>query len=66
VVRKLPSVTGKEGTLPSPLFNLLFLVALFVPIGMYAIGVLILMASLVKKHWIAKEIATHPIAATAH
>jgi hypothetical protein len=52
--------------LPSPLFNFLFLVALFAPIGMYAIGMLILMASLVKKHWIAREIATHPIAATAH
>ena len=33
--------------MPSPLFDFLFLVAFFVPIAMYVIGVLMLMASLV-------------------
>ena len=33
--------------MPGPLFDFLFLVAFFVPIAMYVIGVLMLMASLV-------------------
>jgi uncharacterized membrane protein YjjB (DUF3815 family) len=52
--------------LPSPLFNVLFLVAFFVPLAMYVVGVLILMASAIARHWTVKETAPHPIVATAH
>ena len=37
--------------MPSPLFNFLFLAALFVPATMYVGGVIILMISLVVKHY---------------
>ena len=52
--------------MPSPLFNFLFLVAFFVPIGMYVIGVLVLMASLVATHWTEHHGITRHIEATAH
>jgi hypothetical protein len=57
---------AQEDSLPSPLFNFLFLVALFVPITMYVVGVLTLMALLVVEHWGAKEIGKHLSEATAH
>lgn len=41
----------KGGAVPSPLFNFLFLVALIVPAVMYITGVVILMLSLVVKHY---------------
>ena len=41
----------KGGAVPSPLFNFLFLVALTVPAVMYITGVIILMLSLVVKHY---------------
>ena len=37
--------------MPSPLFNFLFFAALFVPAAMYIGGVIILMLSLVVKHY---------------
>ena len=37
--------------MPSPLFNFLFLVALIVPAAMYITGVIVLMLSLVVKHY---------------
>ena len=37
--------------MPSPLFNFLFLVALIVPAAMYIVGVIVLMLSLVVKHY---------------
>ncbi|HKY19905.1 MAG TPA: hypothetical protein VJM31_01685 [Vicinamibacterales bacterium] len=52
--------------MPSPLFTFLFLVAFFVPIGMYLIGVLILMASLVTKHWTRRHGIVRHIHAPAH
>jgi len=52
--------------MPSPLFNLLFLAALIVPAAMYIIGVVILMISLVVKHFRATAVHTHSIEATAH
>jgi hypothetical protein len=56
----------KEGIVPSPLFDFLFLVAFFVPIVMYVIGVLILMVSLVAKHWTGHYTVTRHVEATAH
>ena len=45
--------------MPSPLFNFLFLAALFVPAAMYIIGVIILMTSLVVKHFRATAAISH-------
>ena len=57
----------KGGTVPSPLFNFLFVAALFVPALMYISGVIVLMVSLVLKHYRAKyEAASHSIEALAH
>jgi hypothetical protein len=36
--------------MPSTLFNVLFLIALFVPAAMYLVGMLCLLVSLVVKH----------------
>jgi hypothetical protein len=52
--------------MPSPLFNALFLAAIFIPAAMYITGVIILMASLVLKHYRATAVRTHHIEATAH
>jgi hypothetical protein len=51
--------------MPSPLFNSLFLAALIIPIVMYVTGVIILMASLVVKHFRA-TVSAQPIEAHAH
>jgi hypothetical protein len=57
----------KEGPVPSPLFNFLFVAALFVPAIMYIGGVIILMVSLVLTHVRAKhEAASHSVEALAH
>ena len=53
--------------MPSPLFNFLFLVALIVPAAMYVGGVLILMISLVVKHYhLTHEAPAHRVEAPAH
>ena len=52
--------------MPSPLFNVLFLVALIVPTVMYVTGVIILMISLVVKHYRTTFVHTHSIEAAAH
>ena len=53
--------------MPSPLFNFLFVAALFVPALMCIGGVIILMVSLVLKHFRAKHDATsHSVEALAH
>jgi hypothetical protein len=52
--------------MPSQLFNVLFVLALFVPAAMYITGVAILMTSLVVKHFRGRVTAAHPIEATAH
>ena len=52
--------------MPSPLFNFLFLAALFIPAAMYIAGVIILMISLVVKHYGARVERTHSIEAIAH
>ena len=52
--------------MPSPLFNFLFLAALFVPAAMYIAGVVILMLSLVMKHFGGRAERTHSIEAIAH
>jgi hypothetical protein len=51
---------------PSPLFNVLFVAALFVPAAMYIAGVVLLMASLVLKHYRLTHRAAQPIEALAH
>jgi hypothetical protein len=51
---------------PSPLFNFLFLAALIVPAAMYIVGVLILMISLVVKHYHLAHAPSQPIEALAH
>jgi hypothetical protein len=57
----------KGGTVPSPLFNFLFVAALFVPAVMYIGGVMILMISLVVKHVRAThKAASHSVEALAH
>lgn len=57
----------KGGTVPSPLFNFLFIAALFVPAVMYIGGVIILMVSLVLRHYRARhEAASHSVEALAH
>ena len=57
----------KGGNVPSPLFNFLFLAALFVPAAMYIGGVIILMISLVVKHYRGRRVERlHSIEALAH
>ena len=55
----------KGGSVPSPLFNFLFLAALTVPAAMYVGGVIILMTSLLLKHYRVTH-AHHSIDALAH
>ena len=51
--------------MPSPLFDFLFIVALIVPAAMYVGGVIILMISLVVKHYrLAHQ--PHSVEALAH
>jgi hypothetical protein len=50
---------------PSPLFNFLFLAALIVPAAMYVGGVIILMISLVLKHYRVTHVP-HSVEALAH
>ena len=52
--------------MPSPLFNFLFLVALIVPVVMYIVGVVILMLSLVVKHYRLTHRPSRAIEAVAH
>lgn len=52
--------------MPSPFVDFLFLVAFFVPIAMYVIGVLVLMASLVATHWAEHRGIARHIEAAAH
>ena len=52
--------------MPSPLFNFLFLVALFVPIAMYITGVLILMFSIVAGHYRTTDRRPRAVEALAH
>ena len=53
--------------MPSPLFKFLFLAALFVPAAMYIGGVIILMVSLVVKHYRGRRVErSHSIEALAH
>ena len=56
----------KGGTVPSPLFNVLFVAALFVPAAMYIAGVLILMLSLVVKHYRLTHAPAQRMEALAH
>jgi len=51
---------------PSPLFNFLFLTALIVPAAMYIGGVIILMATLVIKHYRPTHKAPQHVEAMAH
>lgn len=51
--------------MPSPLFDALFLIALFVPIVMYATGLLILFVSLVVKQWRLHETVPGAVEARA-
>jgi hypothetical protein len=66
----LPTLTAcevhKGGNVPSPLFNFLFLVSLFVPAAMSIGGVIILMISVVVKHYSVRYERTHSIEALAH
>ena len=52
--------------MPSPLFNFLFLTALIVPAVMYVGGVLILMISLVVKHYRLTHAPAQQVEALAH
>ena len=52
--------------MPGPLFNFLFLAALIVPAAMYIVGVLMLMISLVVRHYRLTHAAASPIEALAH
>jgi hypothetical protein len=52
--------------MPSPLFDALFLIALFVPIAMYLTGLIILMVSLVVKHVATAYVRPHSAEALAH
>ena len=52
--------------MPSPLFDALFLIALLVPIAMYLTGLIILMVSLVVKHFAAAHERPHSMEALAH
>jgi hypothetical protein len=51
---------------PSPLFNILFLIALIVPAAMYIVGVVTLMLSLVVTHYRLTHAPTHSLEAVAH
>jgi len=51
---------------PSPFLNFLFLAALFIPAAMYIGGVIILMISLVVKHYRATGERSHEIEPLAH
>ena len=52
--------------MPTPLFNVLFVAALFVPAVMYIGGVLFLMMSLVIRHYRLTHAPAPPIEALAH
>ena len=52
--------------MPTPLFDALFLIALLVPIAMYLTGVIVLMVSLVVKHFVAAHERSHSMEALAH
>jgi hypothetical protein len=60
------SIYEQEVTLPSPLFDALFLIALLVPIAMYLTGLIILMVSLVLKPFAAAHERRHSMEALAH
>ena len=59
------SLPQQEVTLPTPLFDALFLIALLVPIAMYLIGLIILMVSLVSKHCATAHTRSHSVEALA-
>ena len=52
--------------MPSPLTNFLFLAALIVPAAMYIAGVIILMLSLVVKHYRLTHVPAPHVDALAH
>ena len=52
--------------MPSPLFNFLFLAALIIPGVVYIGGVIILMLSLVVKHYRLTHRQPHAVQALAH
>ncbi len=52
--------------MPSPLFNILFLAALIIPAAMSIIGIVVLMISLVAKHFQHTVARTHATEAMAH
>lgn len=53
--------------MPSPLFNFLFLAALIVPAAMYITGMIVLMLSLVVKHYrVRYEGTAHAIELPVH
>ena len=52
--------------MPSPLFNVLFLMALIIPAAMYIAGVIVLMISLVVRHYRLAHLAPQSIEALAH
>ncbi len=52
--------------MPSTLFNVLFLASLIIPAAMYIIGVLILMVSLVVRHFRETAVHRHSMEAIAH
>ena len=52
--------------MPSPLFNFLFVAALIVPAAMYILGVVILMLSIMVKHYKFTHAPSHSIEALAH
>jgi hypothetical protein len=52
--------------MPSLLFNVLFLIALIVPVTMYVIGVVILMISIVVRHFNASARHAPAVEAIAH
>lgn len=52
--------------MPTPLFNFLFVVALFVPMAMYIAGVLIVMCSIVLNHFRTTHRRTRTVEALVH
>ena len=60
------SCLHKGGNVPSPLFNVLFILALFVPMAMYIAGVLILMFSIVVNHYRTMHPRAHRVEALVH
>ena len=52
--------------MPSTLFNVLFLMALFIPLAMYVVGVTVLMTAIVVKHFGARRKVSRPVEAMAH